>query len=88
MPTTEQRSTARVARGERGIWQRRFWERMILDDADFTAHIDYCHINPVKHGYVKQTVDWPYSTFHDYVNRGILPIDWATSLDVIERDGE
>ena len=44
----EQRSAVRVARSERGIWQRRFWERMIIDDADYAAHVDYCPINPLK----------------------------------------
>jgi putative transposase len=61
---------------------------MILDDADFAAHIDYCHINPVKHGLVRQAVDWPYSTFRRYVKRGIIPMDWATSLDFGGVDGE
>jgi len=28
-------------RGERGIWQRRYWEHTILDDRDFAAHMDY-----------------------------------------------
>ena len=88
MPKTERRSKVRLAHGERGIWQRRFWERMILDDADFAAHIDYCHINPVKHGLVRQTADWPYSTFHRYVKWGIIPMDWATSLAFDEVDGE
>ncbi len=44
----ERRSAVRVARGERGIWQRRFWERMIVDDAGYAAHVGYCHINPLK----------------------------------------
>ena len=47
---TEHRRSSRIARGERGIWQRRFWEHQIRDDADMTAHIDYIHYNPVKHG--------------------------------------
>ncbi len=82
IPKTERRSQIRRARGERGIWQRRFWEHMILDDADYVTHIDYCHINPVKHGLVGQLVDWPYSTFHRYVQRGIYPVDWSTSATV------
>jgi putative transposase len=61
---------------------------MILDDADFAAHVDYCHINPVKHGLARQTADWPYSTFHHYVKRGIIPIDWATYLAFDKVDGE
>ena len=31
---------------------------------DFERHVDYIHYNPVKHGHVKQVIEWPYSTFH------------------------
>jgi putative transposase len=41
--------------------------------------MDYIHINPVKHGLVGQVVDWPYSTFHRYVERGVYAKDWAGS---------
>ena len=44
----ERRSAVRVARGKRGIWQRRFWEHNIIDDAGYAAHADYCPINPLK----------------------------------------
>lgn len=88
MPNTERRSQVRVARGERGIWQRRFWEYLIVDDADYAAHIDYCHINPLKHGLVEHVADWPYSTFHQYVERGIVTIDWATLIPLLSVDGE
>ena len=60
----------------------------MLDDNDFAAHIDYCHINPVRHGFVRNVADWPYSTFHRYEKRGIIPIDWATSLAFDKVDGE
>jgi len=52
LPITERRSAVRKARGERGIWQRRFWEHVIRNDTDYAAYVDYCHINPFKHGYV------------------------------------
>jgi putative transposase len=39
-------------RGEYKLWQRRFWEHTIRDDRDFETHVNYIHINPVKHGYV------------------------------------
>lgn len=81
LPKTEKRSRTRIARGERGIWQRRYWEHLIRDDADFRAHMDYVHINPVKHGYVEHVVDWPYSTFHRLVKRGWYPSDWASNND-------
>ena len=78
----------RIARGERGIWQRRFWEHAIRDDADYAAPMDYCHINSVKQGFVQRAVDWPYSTFHRYVEQGIYPLDWACEPDFDVQGGE
>ncbi|MBI4740913.1 MAG: transposase [Betaproteobacteria bacterium] len=77
LPKTERRSAVRIARGERGIWQRRYWEHAIRDEADYRAHMDYVHINPVKHGLVGRVRDWPTSTFHRLVERGVYPADWA-----------
>ena len=77
LPVTERRSRVRQKRGERGIWQRRFWEHLIFDDADYRAHMDYVHINPVKHGWAGRVRDWPYSTFHRLVEQGVYPPDWA-----------
>jgi putative transposase len=74
---TEWLSDVRKQRGERGIWQRRFWEHLIRDERDFQAHMDYVHINPVKHGLVSRVQDWPYSTFHSLVNDGTYLIDWG-----------
>ncbi|MDH4285409.1 MAG: transposase [Gallionellaceae bacterium] len=77
LPATERRSETRQNRGERGIWQRRYWEHLIRDEADYRAHMDYVHINPVKHGLVARVRDWPYSTFHYLVEKGVYPADWA-----------
>ncbi|MCP5141874.1 MAG: transposase [Chromatiales bacterium] len=88
IPRGETRNPARVSRGERGIWQRRFWEHEIRDEADFARHVDYIHFNPVKHGWVTRVRDWPYSTFHRYVERGVLASDWggdAGEFDAGER---
>jgi putative transposase len=67
----------RGTNGEYKLWQRRFWEHTIRNDEDFERHADYIHFNPVKHGLVKRVRDWPYSSFHDYVRRGVLPPDWG-----------
>jgi putative transposase len=72
-----QRSLSKIARRERGIWQRRYWEHAIRDDADLERHVDYIHFNPVKHGHVSRVCDWPHSSFHRYVARGVLPLDWG-----------
>jgi len=52
------------------IWQNRFWERLIRDEDDLTAHIDYIHYNPVKHGYVDNPVDWEFSSIHKFIKKG------------------
>jgi putative transposase len=49
LPKQERLSAVRKARGERGIWQRRFWEHLIRDEADYGRHVEYCYINPLKH---------------------------------------
>ncbi|MCW5699448.1 MAG: transposase [Rhodospirillales bacterium] len=76
LPPTEKRSRVRQRKGERGIWQRRFWEHTIRDDADFAAHMDYVHFNPVKHGLVATPAQWPHSTFRACVERGLYPPSW------------
>ncbi|HWX37304.1 MAG TPA: transposase [Steroidobacteraceae bacterium] len=58
LPVGEPRSLVMTNRGERGIWQRRYWEHTIRDDRDFAAHMDYIHFNPVKHGLVAHPADW------------------------------
>jgi putative transposase len=63
--------------GELALWQRRFWEHTIRDEDDFERHVDYVHFNPVKYGLVSRVSDWPYSSFHRYVRRGLLPSDWG-----------
>lgn len=79
LPKDERRSAVRQARGERGLWQRRYWEHLIRDERDYAAHMDYVHFNPVKHGHVNRVADWPYSTFHRLVAEGVYPLDWAGS---------
>jgi len=65
---------------ETTIWQRRFWEHLIRDDEDYRIHMDYIHYNPVKHELVKQVKNWPYSTFHRYVKKGIYSENWGNKV--------
>ena len=128
------RSASKMAKREKGIWQRRYWEHAIRDDADLERHVDYIHHNPVKHGLFSRVGDWPHSracsahsrtsgnpegcrvgsvepagsplsrgraaikcsdsiktcsSFHRYVERGILPADWGgDAMDMPGRFGE
>ena len=79
---TEHISKARRRKRERGIWQRRYWEHQLRSDTDLVRHVDYIHINPVKHGYVNAPAEWPYTSLHRYIQRGLLPSDWAVSMDL------
>ena len=75
--------------GEHRLWARRFWESTIRDPESLARRIDYLHFNPVKHGYVMRVVDWPYSSFHTFVARGLLPMDWAGDMQQgMESSGE
>jgi putative transposase len=40
----------RRKRNQSTLWQHRFWEHLIRDEADFNRHIDYIHWSPMKHG--------------------------------------
>ena len=70
---------ARIRKGQKAVWQQRFWEHQIRDQVDYNRHIDYIHYNPVKHGYVEKATDWPYSSLKYFIDQGILPNNWGNS---------
>jgi putative transposase len=80
LPWQEPLTASRISKGERGIWQRRYWEHAVRDERDFARHADYIHFNPVKHGYVGRVRDWPFSSFHRMVRAGSYPADWAGDM--------
>jgi putative transposase len=74
-------SASRASRRETSIWQRRFWEHQVRDEADFERCMNYAHFNPVKHGLVSRVRDWEWSTFHRYVAQGVYPEEWGEGLE-------
>jgi len=68
------------------VWQNRFWEHLIRDDRDLQTHLDYIHYNPVKHGLVESPGDWPFSTFHRYVEKGLYPLNWGEGVSFQSTD--
>jgi putative transposase len=77
-----------VYRGERGIWQRRYWEHTIRDNRDYAAHMNYVHFNPIKHGLTDRLRDWPYSSFRRCVIGGLYPADWLGGAPAPAETGE
>ena len=41
IPTAKTRSKSKALKREKGVWQRRYWEIAIRDDADFERHVNY-----------------------------------------------
>ncbi len=76
-----------MRKGERGIWQRRYWEHLIRDERDYARHVDYIHYNPVKHGYTARAVDWPNSSIHRYIAAGTIDADWGEGAGKNEEAG-
>ena len=66
---------------ERVIWQRRFWEHRIRNQEDFNRHYDYIHYNPAKHGLVNLPIEWNYSSFRDFIERGFYPQSWEHMVE-------
>ena len=64
-------------RGEKEIWQRRFWEHLLRDEEDWRRHMDYIYYNPVKHSYVKSPGDWLHSSFRQAIQDGLYAPDWG-----------
>ncbi|MEA2078271.1 MAG: transposase [Pseudomonadota bacterium] len=79
---------SQASKREKGIWQRRFWEHCIRDELDWRNHLDYIHYNPVKHGLITRVYDWPYSSFHRFVERGWYSEDWGDEVSVEVRNME
>ena len=88
LPKTEYRSKIRSKAKERGIWQRHYWEHLIRNDLDYQRRIDYIHINPMKHGLVENVINWPYSTFHQYIDKGLYLPNWGSGIDISVAGGE
>ena len=71
-----------VNKGEKGVFQRRYFEHTIYSQEELNKHINYIHYNPVKHGYVKTVKDWKYSSFHKFVQDKLYDKNWGSSADI------
>ena len=87
LPRTEPISCSRLGNGERGIWQRGYWEYAPQGEDDLAGHADYIHFNPVRHGHASRVSDWPFPSFHRIVRQGCQPADWAGPLDDRKESG-
>ncbi len=70
-------TASRLRHAERGVWQRRYWEHKVRDEADLKRCVDYIHWNPKKHGYVANVRDWRWSSFARFVRLGEYTLAWG-----------
>jgi len=59
------------------FWQKRYYDRNVRDEREFTKKLRYLHRNPVKRGLVKQPGEWKWSSFRHYALRevGVVEIE-------------
>ncbi len=70
-------SISRQKHRESDVWQRRFWEHTLQDEAELEIYLNYIHYNPVKHGLVSCPHLWKYSSFDSWVNQGVYSLKWG-----------
>ena len=73
-------SDSAIKRGEKGIWQRRYYDHIIRNEEDLYKHIDYIHYNSMKH-YQIVPKDWKYSSFSKFVQNGFYEQNWCNFGD-------
>jgi putative transposase len=61
-----------------GMWLE---ERLLQDDADLERTVDYIHADPVRHGWVRSSRKWPYSSLHAYIAQGLRPLYWNGDVE-------
>ncbi|MFK7838105.1 MAG: transposase [Sulfitobacter sp.] len=70
MPLPEGRSLSQIKRGEKGIWQTRYWEHQIRDGGDFARHRDLIYLSPVHAGLCARPQDWAHTSLHRDLAQG------------------
>jgi putative transposase len=70
----------------RSVWHN-YWDSGIRTEADLWTRFNYVHHNPVKHGYVQQAADWPFSSYRYFLRtRGAAWLaDCLSRYPVLER---
>jgi REP element-mobilizing transposase RayT len=69
------------------LFVKNFKRTHVGDDSYFTQLVQYIHLNPVKHGFVKAPEDWQYSSYNIILsNKASLVkssevIDWFDGLE-------
>ena len=58
-------------------WHNRYWDHIIRDQEDMNRHLDYIHYNPERHGLVTSAMEYPHSSFRQFVDNGLYDSTWG-----------
>jgi putative transposase len=53
-------------RADYKVWQDSFWEQCIYTEDFLRQKLNYIHLNPVRAGIVKDSAEYPYSSYRNY----------------------
>ncbi|MCK5127383.1 MAG: transposase [candidate division Zixibacteria bacterium] len=73
----ESSSTLSCSSRPHKLWKRRFDDVIITSELQFRRKLQYIHDNPVKAGFVKESIDWEYSSARSWIlgEPGLITID-------------
>ncbi len=65
------------------LWQGRFKSVLVEGDEQLLHLTRYIHLNPTSDNFVEKTGDWPYSSYHEYLDNTEEKIcNFPTYLDI------
>ncbi len=84
-PVAVQLKGREAGRGEKGVWQRRYWSHAIEGEDDLAAHREWMIEAPVRAGLVTRAADWPWGSGRgtavaDGESMAVLPVAAARQV--------
>jgi len=70
------------------FWQKRYYDRKVRDEREFTEKLRYLHRNPVKAGLVKEPGEWKWSRFRHYALREVGLVEIESEWTARDREGQ
>ena len=68
------------------FWQKRYYDRNVRDEDEFTVKLRYLHRNPVARGLVRNPADWKWSSFRHYALREKGPVEIESQWTATDRE--
>lgn len=70
------------------FWQKRYYDRNVRDEDEFTVKLRYLHRNPVTRGLVKYPADWKWTSFRHYALRENGPVEIESEWTANDREAK